>query len=267
MGSQRPIAIAVFGMSEHELRILRTICLFSRDRARTYELSSVDAPQKPDFAIVNGDDPDALAVWNSFKSTNPMLPVVSVGNGPAPGWGVQHITRPLIATRLLPLLDQVDLSQERPAFLQPDEASAGPAAPAAPQQVTQDRAAQPKRPELAALVVDDSFPIREQIKLELQPLVGQVDLAETGERAMELITGRLYDIVFLDVVLPGMDGYQICRTIKRDKRTKGTAVIMLTGKSSPFDRVKGKLAGCDTYLTKPVDHITFQQVVRQYSIG
>ena len=91
-----------------------------------------------------------------------------------------------------------------------------------------------------------------------------MDLAEDGERAIELIAGERYDIVFLDVVLPGMDGYKICRTIKRDKRTKGTPVIMLTGKSSPFDRVKGKLAGCDTYLTKPVDHATFQQVVRQY---
>ena len=140
-------------------------------------------------------------------------------------------------------------------------------APAARHEAAQSGFARPKRSQLSALVVDDSFPIREQIKLELEALVGQVDLAEDGERAIELITARPYDIVFLDVVLPGMDGYQICRTIKRDRRTKGTAVIMLTGKSSPFDRVKGKLAGCDTYLTKPVDHVTFQQVVRQYSTG
>ncbi len=61
-----------------------------------------------------------------------------------------------------------------------------------------------------------------------------------------------------------MDGYQICRTIKRAKKTKGTPVIMLTGKASPIDRVKGKLVGCDAYLTKPVDHVKFDKVVQTY---
>jgi twitching motility two-component system response regulator PilG len=98
----------------------------------------------------------------------------------------------------------------------------------------------------------------------LAPLVGRVDLAEDGEQAVKFIANRSYDIIFLDVVLPGMDGYKICREIKRNKRTKNTPVIMLTGKSSPFDMVKGKLAGCDTYLTKPVDGIMFKEVVQKY---
>ena len=112
--------------------------------------------------------------------------------------------------------------------------------------------------------MDDSLPVRQQIVQHLSPLIGRVDLAEDGEQAMQLIKNRSYDLIFLDVVLPGIDGYKICREIKRNKDTKLTPVIMLTGKTSPFDMVKGKLAGCDTYLTKPVDGNIFVQVVEKY---
>jgi twitching motility two-component system response regulator PilG len=63
-----------------------------------------------------------------------------------------------------------------------------------------------------------------------------------------------------------MDGYQICKTIKRDKNNKDIPVIMLTGKSSSFDLLKGKLAGCNTYLTKPVDLPKFKEVVWKYLV-
>jgi len=100
--------------------------------------------------------------------------------------------------------------------------------------------------------------------LELEGFVQEVDLAETGERALELLSIKRYDIVFLDVVLPGIDGYQICKTIKQHRGTKDTPVIMLTGKTSPFDRVRGKLAGCNTYMTKPVEREAFGKVVKTY---
>jgi two-component system cell cycle response regulator len=265
MDSHSNIAIVAFGMSEQELRLLRTVLTFAKERSRTYELTSVSAVENPDFAIVDGDDPKAVIEWNRFRSDNPTLPVVTVGNRLAPAWGDYHMSRPLRATRLLAALDQVALNHERPAFAHPAAADTEQAVPVARHEAAGSDVARPQLSPLAALVVDDSLPIREQIKLELEPLVGHVDVAADGERAIQLLGSRAYDIVFLDVVLPGMDGYQICRAIKRDPDTKGTAVIMLTGKSSPFDRVKGKLAGCDTYLTKPVDHTTFHKVVRQYS--
>ncbi|KOR31308.1 hypothetical protein TI04_01555 [Achromatium sp. WMS2] len=119
---------------------------------------------------------------------------------------------------------------------------------------------------LSALVVDDSLPIRVQLQKELGFFVSKVDLAETGEKALELIAENDYDIIFLDVVLPGVDGYQLCKTIKRDKRTKDVPVVMLTGKATTFDKVRGKLAGCDTYLTKPVELPIFKEVVENYLI-
>ncbi len=112
--------------------------------------------------------------------------------------------------------------------------------------------------------MDDSSTIRKLIELELKLFNIQVDAVESGEEAFELLAQNNYDLVFLDVVLPGADGYQICKTIKKDKTRKKMPVIMLTSKSSPFDRIKGALAGCDTYLTKPVSHSSFQKVVKKY---
>lgn len=91
-----------------------------------------------------------------------------------------------------------------------------------------------------------------------------VDAAATGELAIEYFNKNRYNLIFLDVVLPGVDGYQLCKMLKKDKARKKTPVIMLTSKSSPFDRVKGALAGCDAYLTKPVKQETFQKVVKKY---
>jgi twitching motility two-component system response regulator PilG len=116
-----------------------------------------------------------------------------------------------------------------------------------------------------ALVVDDSPTIRKQIELELVQLGIAADLAETGEQAIDFLNNnQRYDLIFLDVVLPGVDGYNLCKTIKRDKQRKQTPVIMLTGKGSPFDFVRGKLAGCNTYLTKPAGRERFQTVVKKY---
>ena len=102
------------------------------------------------------------------------------------------------------------------------------------------------------------------MQLKLRQLGITADFAENAEKAFEFLDRGTYDLVFLDVVLPDVDGYKICKTIKRDKSKKQMPIVMLTGKSSPFDQVRGRLAGCSTYLTKPVDHRTFQKVIDRY---
>lgn len=261
MSDTRPIIIAVFGLSPREEKILQTICVISKTRPRTYELISSEGTNAPDIAIVDGHDTNALEKWQKFGTDRPMLPLVIIGEDVELDRPSVRIDRPLLATRLLAIFDQIKFSDEHPAFAPPETRDSKGS------QTTQDAPtpiAQAKIAGRSALVVDDSFPIRLQMQKELGAFVSHVDLAETGEQAVELITKNDYDIIFLDVVLPGMDGYQICKTIKREKRTKSIPVIMLTGKSSPFDRVRGKLAGCDTYLTKPVDLPTFKEIVQQY---
>ena len=68
--------------------------------------------------------------------------------------------------------------------------------------------------------------------------------------------------MLLDVLMPGIDGFEACRRIKA--RAGSPPVVMLTSKSSPFDRVRGKMAGCDTYLTKPVDAEQLRAVVSRH---
>lgn len=263
MSDTKSIVIAVFGLSSREERILHTICFISRTRPRTYELMLPGSKDRPDITLVDGNDPKAIVDWQQFDADNPMVPIVIVGESAQVHRAAIKIDRPLMATRLLAVFDEIPVSDEHPAFAQ--QGAGGEVkhlhdntqVKAVPQN-------QQKTQKLSALVVDDSLPIRMQMQKELEQFVGHVDLAETGEQAVELVANNDYNIIFLDVVLPGIDGYQICKGIKRDKRTKSVPVVMLTGKSSPFDRVRGKLAGCDTYLTKPVDLPTFKEVVQQY---
>ena len=78
---------------------------------------------------------------------------------------------------------------------------------------------------------------------------------------MEKLALKYYDFVFLDVMMGGIDGYETCGRIRKIKGMGKLPVIMLTSKSSPLDEVKGILAGCTTYLTKPVDSEEFQKML------
>ena len=117
----------------------------------------------------------------------------------------------------------------------------------------------------AVLVVDDNATVRMFMKAKLAPFGFEVDYAETGEEAVGLTGSREYACVFLDVVLPGIDGYQVCKLIKSNKQAiKKTAVVMLTSRSSPFDKLRGSLAGCDEYLTKPLDEDRLLETIAQF---
>lgn len=114
------------------------------------------------------------------------------------------------------------------------------------------------------LVVDDSLPVRIQMKEALQKFAKTIDFAHDAEQAMILIDNCKYDVIFLDVILPGKDGYDVCRYIRTHQMQRQTPVIMLTGNSAPADRVKGKLAGCDTYLIKPVRQGVLAEVIGEF---
>jgi CheY-like chemotaxis protein len=113
-----------------------------------------------------------------------------------------------------------------------------------------------------ALVVDDSPSVRKQIELELDLFNVDVDYAESVSDALAQLDKNHYDVAFLDVVLPDGDGFRICRSIKQN--SKATKVIMLTGKATPADKIKGTMAGCDAYLVKPVGRMTFQNTACNY---
>ncbi|MCF6189514.1 MAG: response regulator [Cocleimonas sp.] len=112
-----------------------------------------------------------------------------------------------------------------------------------------------------ALIIDDSAAIRKQLELELRDAGITADFAESGEEALEKIEDTQYDLVFLDIIMPGIDGYETCRSMRTKASYKRTPIIMLSGKTSPLDEVQGVIAGATTYLTKPVKSAMLQETL------
>ena len=116
------------------------------------------------------------------------------------------------------------------------------------------------------LVVDDSSTMRRLMDITLGQLGVQVEFADCGNDALRLLDQRKYDLVFLDVLLPDVDGYRVCKSIKGSKKTRATPVIMLTSRDTAFDKVRGKMSGADIYLTKPVDRTVLLNAIRKYLV-
>lgn len=106
------------------------------------------------------------------------------------------------------------------------------------------------------LIVDDEPHIRlllEQTLDELEDLGVELLTAKDGGEAMELVRGERPQVVLLDVMMPVMNGFDVCRTIKGDPELSSTYVVLLTAKGQEFDRASGAAAGADVYVTKPFD--------------
>ena len=101
------------------------------------------------------------------------------------------------------------------------------------------------------LVIDDSQTIRRSAELYLTEAGCEVLLAEDGFGALVKITDHRPQVIFVDVMMPRLDGYQTCALIKRHPKFAATPVIMLSSKDGLFDRARGRLAGSDLYITKP----------------
>ncbi len=114
------------------------------------------------------------------------------------------------------------------------------------------------------LVVDDNQTVREFMRNKLAAFNFNVDYAENGEQAIGLTGQRHYTCIFLDVIMPGIDGYQVCKLIKANRAAKKSTVVMLTSKGSPFDKIRGAMSGCDAYLTKPVDEEKLVETIAKF---
>lgn len=117
-----------------------------------------------------------------------------------------------------------------------------------------------------ALVVDDSAAIRKQLEIELRQAGIASDFAETGEEALQKVASHSYDLIFLDIIMPGIDGYETCRQMRTRREMKKTPIIMLSAKTSPLDEVQGVIAGASTYLTKPVKSEQLQKTLKRVSM-
>ncbi len=114
------------------------------------------------------------------------------------------------------------------------------------------------------MVVDDSVTIRQTAEALLKKEGYTVVTANDGFEALSKIVDDHPDIIFLDIMMPRLDGYQTCSIIKSNGQFQRTPVVMLSSKGGVFDRAKGKLVGSDQFVTKPFTKEDLVEAVRRH---
>ena len=114
-----------------------------------------------------------------------------------------------------------------------------------------------------ALIVDDNVAFQKLLGLSLSmhPQIAPIDCADNGESAIEKAEAHHYDIIFMDAMMPGIDGYQACARLRENPEYKNTPIIMVSGLTEPYDEAKAFIAGSTTYVTKPVQQIPFKELL------
>ncbi len=232
--------IGLMGLTDRDITVIKSIIKIlqlSAKSSQTYRLVGSDQLGMAHIVFVDGDDPEALADWHKLADSNPAaIPIVISSSGEVIE-GATTVTRPLLMNRLMAALETVTLTSTT---------------------VSQKRAPSGS---MKVLVVDDSFPVRKFMEQKLPQLYSEslaMDFAVSGEEAIEKIDKANYDLIFLDVVMPGIDGYKVC---KRIKSAQSVFVVMLTSKKTPFDKVRGAMSGCDAYVTKPPTDERLRKVI------
>jgi twitching motility two-component system response regulator PilG len=260
--------VDVIGFNPTERTLLSSIFGLAARRDPSFVQRDGKSTRLADLYLVDGADDTAMNEFRAVRARFP-APAVLVGK-PDETAGLPALPRPLQWARLLQSFDDAvanapqlartssHLVRSNPALARTNAALArsgvAAAAPAAAKQISD-----------SVLVVDDNATVRKFMEAKLAPYGFAVQFAETGEEAVGLTGQHEFTCVFLDVVLPGIDGYQVCKLIKSNKQAvKRTAVVMLTSRSSPFDKLRGSLAGCDEYLTKPVDENRLLEVIAKF---
>ena len=244
------LRVCVVGFNDMEHKLLGGVVRLSERRKPQLELVSAAEAYKADVVLLDGENREAVR-WAESQNWLPSKPAV---------WIDSKIPRPHALERRrpvqwsgLPILLSLALEKTSPA----DPASTLAIVPIAVARVTSASLVKQR-----ILVVDDSMAVRNHLRSLLEARGLQVSEAVNVREAVTCALAQRYDCVLMDVLMPDLDGYEGCKKLKALKTTIGQLpVVMLTSKSSPFDRIRGKMAGCDAYLTKPVDPARLYEVL------
>ncbi len=203
-----------------------------------------------------------LAPPRAPLAPTPARPVGTAPGADAPG-GPAGISPPPAGPRVEAV--------PRPAAIQPAPTleAVAPAPRAAPAARSPGAPVVPVAPEAdpalgLVLVVDDSPTVVRVVSFELRKHRLEVMAASNGPEALALLKTHVPDLVLLDINMPNMDGYQVCRAIRADDRTRRIPVVMLSGKDGFFDKVRGRMAGAVDYITKPFEPALLVEMIARY---
>lgn len=236
--------IGYLGLLKREILVIQSIFTLTEKFHNTYELPRENERRSADVVFVNADDEEQIDAWHQFALKKPSaIPVYISTEGREFNDGLT-LKRPLVLKKLIDALTIVK------------ECYTTTIASQNPTAVNRGR--------FNILVVDDSLPVRvhmEQKLSSLLPVVTEIDFASSGDEAIDLLKDRKhYDIIFMDVIMPGTDGYKTCKWIKANRPNY---VVMLTSRSSPFDKVRGAMSGCDAYLVKPPQDSELEKILQR----
>jgi CheY-like chemotaxis protein len=264
-----PHPIALIGFSELEHSTFESLFCLAARRPPGYQIvADVSAAT---LILANADD---VAVMAALRDHPPLAKVLLIGRSDG-GTGWPRQPRPIKLMSVLTAMDQLLLP--RAQAVTPSTPGVDPLARWAPdatlpapvhtRRLTQAVAPARVAPsDESVLVVDDSDTALKFMERLLRRVGYQADLVHSGEEALQKLLRQSYRIVFVDVVMTGMDGYQVCRAIKNapfpDGRTP--VVVMLTSQGGAIDKLKGRMAGCDAYLIKPLSEDDLLRVLARH---
>lgn len=241
--------------------------IFKLSKQTRYTLVEPDFSDLPDLMLVFGFDLTEHAELKDLPSGYHSR-LILVGRGKPKDKSYTHLGYPLVSSRVLRALDnmtreneEMDVSREEVTDENQFSKYEKPA------EKIEQEVPSSGRSSFQVLVVDDNEIMQQALNKELQQLTLPVNVhfASTGEESLEKISNNSYDFIFLDVVMPGIDGFETCAEMRKRPEFKKTPIIMLTSKTSPMDEVKGIMSGCSTYLTKPIEPEEFQKVINRVS--
>ncbi len=246
--------IKTIGLASRDIESLERLIRIYQTTGR-YQRFAVVTEGSVDITIVNFDNqPD------DYSKLSDEGVVVNAYRKEIPPADAHAIRLPFLGKKVIELLNEI-ATREIAAAVSVAEA---PAEATEVHKPTEDLVERPAEPSTVAqthrpvhqetvLVVEDSEIIRKRLNTLLKQRNLDVTFAQDAENALEyLAVDNKFGLIFLDVVMPGMDGYKLCKLIKRSEAQKGSRVVMLTSKSSRFDKVRASFCGCDDYLTKPI---------------
>lgn len=218
------------GLEPREVLVIKSMFRIAPELNERYVFGEPTEDDPVDLVFVNADDDGAMADWQALHRKRPdCVGIMVSGDGEISDNTSKVIRKPLMFKKFVELLELITSDESHQSVRGSDGRA------------------------LNVLVVDDSFPARQFMKFKLQEIARglanlEIDFAENGERALEMAADKHYDTIFLDVIMPGMDGYELCRRLKK---RDNCYIAMLTGQTTRVDKVRGDLAGCDKYLAKP----------------
>lgn len=251
-GMPRPVyRLAVFGLASRLRRLLEIVLRHARHNRYGYALVSDPAAAGFDIAMVDMTADGAVRAASALQRVAGGRPVLRVGRRSDPQRPRDDLLLSVFVADLLGALNGfVDAQLRQP----PAVAARRPGWPGAVME--EGRARRPR-----ALLVDDSPTVRRQLAVALAQMGVDSEAVKDAREASETLRVRRYELCFVDVVLPDVDGLRLTRQIRRDPATKAMPVIILSSRSSPLDLARGALAGCSSYLVKPVSRQSLHETV------